>query len=341
LFVDDPRESGARLQPRDSTIVLFGDTLPRAPYSQPDTAAAQLRRYLGEYGWPHNTLFIYEERGRLFALIQWFYAYPLVPVADSVFAFPQTGLYPGEAVIFRDGGAAVEAGNVLFPRRQLGPADGGQLRLRPVRPVPELLRAARHAKPPADSGRLRAPDLVDVTKLDATIHLDIRYATTNNFLGSVFYSSARAFLQRPAAAALQRAHRRLRALGYGLLIHDAYRPWYVTKAFWDATPVESHWLVADPTRGSRHNRGSAVDLTLYSLATGKPIEMVGTYDEATERSMPYYPGGTALQRWHRGLLRTVMEAEGFTINSAEWWHFDYRDWRLYPILNKRFEDLKL
>jgi serine beta-lactamase-like protein LACTB len=69
--------------------------------------------------------------------------------------------------------------------------------------------------------------------------------------------------------------------------------------------------------------------------------MVGTYDEATERSMPYYPGGTALQRWHRGLLRTVMEAEGFTINSAEWWHFDYRDWRLYPILNKRFEDLKL
>jgi D-alanyl-D-alanine dipeptidase len=190
-----------------------------------------------------------------------------------------------------------------------------------------------------DSQATRAPDLVDVAALDSSIHLDVRYATTNNFLGSVFYSSARAFLQRPAAEAVLRAHRRLRQLGYGLLIHDGYRPWYVTKTFWDATPPASRWLVADPTRGSRHNRGCAVDLTLYVLATGEPVQMVGTYDEATERSMPDYPGGTALQRWHRSLLRTVMEAEGFTINSEEWWHFDYRDWRYYPIGNQAFEDL--
>src|ERR687888_35579 len=101
--------------------------------------------------------------------------------------------------------------------------------------------------------------------LDPTIRLDIRYATTNNFLSSVFYSSPHAFLQRSAALALVRASRALRPLGYGLLIHDAYRPWYITKVFWDATPPVSRWLVADPMKGSKHNRGAAVDLTLYDL----------------------------------------------------------------------------
>ena len=80
-----------------------------------------------------------------------------------------------------------------------------------------------------------------------------------------------------------------------------YRPWYVTKVFWDATPDDKKLFVADPSKGSRHNRGAAVDLTLYDLKTGKPVEMVGTYDETTDRSYPDYPGGTSLQRWHREL----------------------------------------
>jgi len=128
-------------------------------------------------------------------------------------------------------------------------------------------------------------------------------------------------------------------MGYGLLIHDAYRPWYVTKIFWDATPDDKKIFVADPSEGSRHNRGCAVDLSLYDLATGKPVEMVGVYDEMSERSYPGYPGGTSLQRWHRELLRTVMENEGFLVYEFEWWHFDYGDWRKYPILNLRFEQL--
>jgi D-alanyl-D-alanine dipeptidase len=181
--------------------------------------------------------------------------------------------------------------------------------------------------------------LVEPSRLDARIRLDIRYATTNNFLGSVVYSSARALLQRPAALALVRAARVLRPLGYGILIHDAYRPWYVTKVFWDATPAESRWLVADPARGSKHNRGAAVDLTLYDLATGMPVEMPSTYDEATPRALSDYPGGTSRQRWHRALLRRVLEAEGFTVNPTEWWHFDFRDWQRYQILNIPFEDI--
>ncbi|MGH7701190.1 MAG: M15 family metallopeptidase [Gemmatimonadales bacterium] len=202
-----------------------------------------------------------------------------------------------------------------------------------------MLVAARRASAPRDTAARRAPDLVDLAALDSTIRFDIRYAGTNNFLGTPFYRAPRAFLQRPAALALVRAHHRLRPDGYGLLIHDAYRPWYVTKVFWDATPDSLHWLVADPSRGSRHNRGCAVDLTLYDLATGRPVEMVGTYDEASPRSRADYPGGTALQRWHRDLLRRVMEAEGFSVYEAEWWHFDYREWREYPVLNLTFEAL--
>jgi CubicO group peptidase (beta-lactamase class C family)/D-alanyl-D-alanine dipeptidase len=343
LVVDDPREAGSRIIVLDTALLAFRDTLFRVPAGRPDSAPSRFQALIGEYGWDHSPLLVYEHAGRLFALLQWFYAYPLLELADTAFALPQFGLFPAERFYFRRGRdgriTAVEVGSVVFPRRRVGPDGGGQLQLRPRRPVPELLREARAATPPADSAPLRPAELVELVTLDPTIKLDIRYATTNNFLGSVFYASARAFLQRPAAEALARAGRRLREQGYGLLVFDGYRPWYVTKVFWDATPQESRWLVADPTRGSRHNRGSAVDLTLYSLATGKTVTMPGTYDEASSRSMPDYPGGTALQRWHRALLRDAMEAEGFSINSEEWWHFDYRDWRAYPILNKSFEDL--
>src|SRR5262249_11952253 len=140
--------------------------------------------------------------------------------------------------------------------------------------------------------------------------------------------------------ALVRVHKKLADKGYGLLIHDAYRPWYVTKIFWDATPEKHRIFVADPLQGSRHNRACAVDLTLYDLKSGEPIDMPGGYDEMSDRSWADYLGGTSSQRWHRDMLRHAMEAEGFSVYHAEWWHFDFRDWRLYPILNVGFEDLK-
>ncbi|MGA9719684.1 MAG: M15 family metallopeptidase, partial [Acidobacteriaceae bacterium] len=153
------------------------------------------------------------------------------------------------------------------------------------------------------------------------------------------YKEARAFMQRPAAEALVRAAEALGAQGYGLLIHDAYRPWYVTKMFWDGTPDDKKIFVANPSDGSRHNRGCAVDLTLYDLATGKPLVMTGGYDEMSERSYPFYPGGTSLQRWDRNTLRKAMEAAGFTVYTYEWCHFGYKDWRDYPVLNLTFEQL--
>jgi D-alanyl-D-alanine dipeptidase len=211
--------------------------------------------------------------------------------------------------------------------------------IRPSKPVAQLRAAALAAKPPAEPGPFRKPDLVELAPLDPAIHLDIRYAQFNNFLSTPIYTQARAFLQRPAAEALVRVLHKLQPLGYGLLIHDAYRPWYVTKMFWDATPAEDHNFVADPAIGSRHNRGCAVDLTMYDLTTGKPVEMTGLYDEMSIRSYPDFPGGTSLERWHRDLLRRAMESEDFTVYQDEWWHFDYKDWKQYPILNVPFEQL--
>jgi D-alanyl-D-alanine dipeptidase len=214
-------------------------------------------------------------------------------------------------------------------------------RITPLRPVEELRVEALKATPPSESGSFRAPELVELNKLDPTIKLDIRYATANNFLGTPVYSQARAFLQRPAAEALVRVNHALKVQGYGLLIHDGYRPWYVTKIFWDATPDDKKKIfVADPAEGSRHNRGCAVDLTLYDLKTGKAVEMPSLYDEMSERAYSSYSDGTEEQRERRAILRSAMEKEGFTVLPEEWWHFDYKDWKEYPILNVKFEDIK-
>ncbi len=209
----------------------------------------------------------------------------------------------------------------------------------PVRPVDELRAEALKEQPPREQGDFLKPDLVELVTLDPTIKLDIRYATTNNFLGTPVYTQARAFLQRPAAEALLRAHRELKAQGYGLIIHDGYRPWYVTKIFWDAVPTDKRIFVADPSAGSKHNRGCAVDLSLYDLKTGEEVEMPSGYDEMTERAYADYPGGTNQERELRALLRHAMEEQGFEVIPKEWWHFDYKDWKRYPILNAKFEDL--
>jgi D-alanyl-D-alanine dipeptidase len=223
------------------------------------------------------------------------------------------------------------------PRKPAPESSPTFFHIEPVTPVAELLPLALAASPPQEKGEFRGSDLLELSKLDSGIKLDIRYATSHNFLGTPLYSQARAFLQRPAAEALVRVQRSLAADGYGLLVHDAYRPWYVTKLFWDATPADKHNFVADPAKGSRHNRGCAVDLTLYDLGTGRAVEMPSLYDEMSERAYPTYAGGGDAQRALRDLLRQRMEAEGFAVYEFEWWHFDYRDWQAYAIQNLRFE----
>ena len=195
------------------------------------------------------------------------------------------------------------------------------------------------ARPPHETGDFRPAELVELTRLDSTLRLDIRYATTHNFMGRALYPQARAFLQRPAAEALTQVNAELRPLGYRLLVFDGYRPWRITKMMWDSTPPEKREFVADPKRGSRHNRGCAVDVSLCSLATGQEVPMTGDYDEMSPRSYVAYAGGTPAQREPRDLLRRLMEAHGFTVLPAEWWHFDFKDWKSYRIQDVPFDRL--
>ena len=198
---------------------------------------------------------------------------------------------------------------------------------------------AAQTAPPQIRGATREADLVELIKLDNTIKLDIRYARTDNFVGKVVYTEARAFLQRPAAEAVVRVHRKLKEKGFGLVIFDGYRPWSVTKLFWEVTPEDKRKFVANPKTGSRHNRGCAVDLSLFDLKTGRLVEMPSEFDEFTERASPDYAGGTSEQKRDRDLLRAAMEAEDFTVNANEWWHFDYKDWNDYKIYDIAFAEI--
>ena len=344
LQVDDRLQFGPVLDDHNALGIAIDKDVFQRVVNKPKPSPAQWAGLIGEYGWDHNTLFILEKDGHLHALVYWFFLYPLKEESENVFRFPDSGLFMGEKLIFKrdqKGRATeVEAGSVALERRKLDGENGETFRIKPVMPIHELRKAALAAKPPAEKDRPRKADLVDIATLDPTIKLDIRYATDNNFLSTPFYTSAKAYMQRPAAEALVRVNKTLAGDGYGLMIFDAYRPWAVTKMFWDATPEKFHLFVADPSQGSRHNRGCAVDITLYDRKSGKAVEMVGGFDEMSDRSYPYYLGGTSWQRWHRDLLRRRMQTEGFSVYEAEWWHFDYKDWRQYPILNWTFEELE-
>ncbi len=343
LIIDDRQDYGLKIEMKGDKLVVGKDEYERETLKKPAPAPAKWLGLIGEYGWDHNTLYVFEKDGKLQTLIEWVFVYPLTEESENVFKFPDFGLYPGEKLVFardKTGRATqVEAAGVVFERRKLDGENGETFKIKAQRPLDELRKEALAAKPPVEKGDFRKPDLVELVKLDDSIKLDIRYATTNNFLSTPFYPSAKAFMQKPAAEALVRVHKKLEKDGYGLMVFDGYRPWSVTKMFWEATPEKQRMFVADPEKGSRHNRGCAVDLTLYDRKTGKPVEMVGGYDEMSDRSYPAYMGGTSLQRWHRDLLRRAMEAEGFTVYEAEWWHFDYKDWRQYGILNETFEQL--
>lgn len=194
--------------------------------------------------------------------------------------------------------------------------------------------------PPKIKGANREADLLELVKLDSTIKLDVRYARSDNFVGRPVYAEARVFLQRPAAEAVLKVHQKLKKQNLGLVIFDGYRPWSVTKLFWTVTPEDKRKFVANPATGSRHNRGCAVDLSIYDLRTGKLLDMPSDFDEFTERASPDYAGGTEIQTKNRDLLRHLMEAEGFTVNRNEWWHFDYKDWQEYPIFDIAFSEIK-
>jgi D-alanyl-D-alanine dipeptidase len=313
---------------------------------KPPDAPAKWKEFLGIYGKGKDALILLERGQKLYLSDEKEARPPLLMESGGSPKNSADSIQLNDCFAIRRGedGKTPYLLSCLGSRQPLPRTDAGSdpahfYHVTPVLSVAALREKALRLSPPDEAGPFRKPDLVELATLDPAIHLDIRYAGVKNFLSTPVYTQARAFMQRPAAEALLRVVHKLQPLGYGLLIHDAYRPWYVTKIFWDATPPEGKMFVANPQEGSKHNRGCAVDLTLYDLATGQPIEMPGLYDEMSPRSFPNFPGGTSLQRWHRDLLRRAMESEGFTVNEDEWWHFDYKDWKQYGILNVPFEKL--
>lgn len=294
--------------------------------------------WLGQYGAAEAPCTVYESAGRL-----WLETADkrnceiLGERSDRLRLGPQGH----EAVRFWTDGdtAMLQVGGDRLPRRDFGAQALAAVR-GGLRASPAVLRAtALAADPPAEPAPARSSELVDLRRLHPGLRFDIRYATADNFMGFPLYDQPGAYLQAPAAQALARVQASLEREGYGLLIYDAYRPWFVTRMFWDATPPEQHMFVADPARGSRHNRGCAVDLTLWSRATGEAVAMTSEFDEFSTRSYADFVGGTSEQRAQRQRLRTAMEAQGFAVLPTEWWHFDYQDWPRYGIGTAGFAEL--
>lgn len=177
--------------------------------------------------------------------------------------------------------------------------------------------------------------LVDLSTLG--IPLDIRYATGNNFMKKQLYPVAKAWLRAPAARALADVQRELAARGVGIKVFDGYRPYRVTEAMWE--PIRNPDYVADPAKGSRHNRGAAVDLTLIDLQTGAELAMPTPYDDFTARAAHEFSDLPSDVLANRALLREVMTKHGFEPLPSEWWHYDFAGWREFELMNVGLEEL--
>jgi D-alanyl-D-alanine dipeptidase len=187
-------------------------------------------------------------------------------------------------------------------------------------------------------------ELIELTKINKTFVLDVRYATTNNFTGKKVYQSARCFLQKEAANALNDVQQELAQQNLGLKIFDAYRPLSVQKIFWEIYPDENY--VADPKKGSRHNRGCAVDLTLIDLKTKEELVMPSGFDDFSKKTTRDYDHMTPEARENCKLLENIMQKHGFRGLPSEWWHFDFvgsnpnqEAWREYPVSDIAIETL--
>lgn len=181
-------------------------------------------------------------------------------------------------------------------------------------------------------------ELVNIEKVIPNIVLDIRYATTNNFTGEKIYNLARAYARRPVAEALKKAQAEFNKAGVGIKIFDAYRPYKATVKFYEVYHDTTY--VASPYRGSRHNRGCAIDMTIVDLKTGKEIQMPTEFDSFKKEAWPKTPVKDPVIKKNRDLIISVMERNGFKVNASEWWHFDFVGWKKYEVMDIDYEELE-
>ncbi len=180
-----------------------------------------------------------------------------------------------------------------------------------------------------------ASQLVDVMQVNERIKVDLIYATNRNFTGKVIYKQPKCYLLKEVAEQLNQVQKKLEKEGYGLLIWDAYRPLPAQQRLWDVCPDSRY--VSPPSKGGKHTRGTTVDLTMVDLKTGKMVEMPTGFDDFSFKAASNYEGAPEQAKKNRALLQRVMIAHGFSTIKNEWWHFDYKDWNSYPVLEVDFE----
>jgi D-alanyl-D-alanine dipeptidase len=180
--------------------------------------------------------------------------------------------------------------------------------------------------------------LIDLEKFVPGLVMDIRYATANNFTKEKIYNMARAYARKPVAEALKAVQEELKPQGLGVKMFDAYRPYKATVKFYEVYRDTTY--VASPYRGSRHNRGCALDLTLIDLKTGEELKMPTEYDSFKKEAWPSTPVSDPVIRKNRALLIAVMERHGFRVNGSEWWHYDFKGWKNFEVLDIDFEMLE-
>lgn len=180
-------------------------------------------------------------------------------------------------------------------------------------------------------------ELVEIKKAIPSIALDIRYATKNNFMKQVMYKQPRAFARKPVVEQLKAIQAELAKKGYGLKIFDAYRPYAITIAFYEKASDKN--FVANPSKGSKHNRGCAVDLTIIDLKTGKDVPMPTPYDSFEAAAAPHFNELPVEIIKNRDFLIATMHAHGFKVIYNEWWHFDFNGWQDYDLMDIDFAAL--
>ena len=238
-------------------------------------------------------------------------------------------------------GISCRVGGHVYSRYFLGNTTGERAKefRFPARSAEEWAKlraeAAAAVLPPALAAGEQA-ELVDASTI-AGVKIDSRYGSADNCFGAPLYANAKLYLGKEAAAALGKVQQHVAAYGFGLVLWDAYRPWSISKLAHLALPDNSKGLLEDPdTKGSAHNTGNAVDVSLYDLETGEQVEMISGFDEPSLRQFASFPGGTSRQRYLRALLRESMELYGFRGIEMEWWHFDYQPSTKWAHLNVNF-----
>ncbi len=181
-------------------------------------------------------------------------------------------------------------------------------------------------------------ELIDLEKFIPGIALDIRYATTSNFTNEKIYNLAKAYARKPVAEAVKKAQAELKSKGLGIKVFDAYRPYKATVKFYEVYHDTTY--VASPYKGSRHNRGCAIDMTIFNLKTGKELKMPTGYDSFQKAAWPSTPVKDPEIKRNRDLIISVMQKQGFKVNGSEWWHFDFTGWKNFEVLDIDFEELQ-